>query len=282
MDIDFTKFGYIYRITNLLNSKTYIGQHKIKPNEKLLDYMGSGRIIRQAIYKYGKENFSKELLEYATSKEELDTLERDYIHKEILNSKSEYNIDYSSSSLRFKFKELLITDDDLLNWYFDKNMSYKDIALKLGCSEPSIYNYMKKLREIDERFKNIKHGDNRGRTKGIIPVEAQKISHSIVECENCGLKTTYANHSKHYNACIDKNFIYVNGVKKKKCPINDCDTLIYTKNKTCKEHMEKTNYNSIKTPESLKKAGIATSHKRWHVNRDIVNPSCPLCQSLVE
>jgi len=163
MDIDFTKYGYIYRMTNLVNGKTYIGQHKIKSNEKFLDYMGSGRIIRQAIHKYGKENFSKEILEYAINKEELDILEKSYIHKEILNSKSEYNIEYSSSSLQFKFKELLINDNDLLNWYFDKNMSYKDIALKLGCSEPSIYRYMNKFRKSDERFKNIKHGDNRGK-----------------------------------------------------------------------------------------------------------------------
>lgn len=40
---------YIYRITNLINGKTYIGQHKYK---KIKDtYMGSGKILKNAIKK---------------------------------------------------------------------------------------------------------------------------------------------------------------------------------------------------------------------------------------
>lgn len=290
MDIDYTRYGYIYRITNMVNNKTYIGQHKIKPKEKFLDYMGSGRIIRQAIHKYGKEKFSKEILEYAKNKEELSNLEKMYIHEELLNNKSEYNIEYSSSSLKLKFKELLIDDDDLLSWYFDRNMSYKDIALKLGCSEPSIYNYMKKLREIDERFKNIKHGDNRGKKSGFTPEErakAVKSSKLKVKCENCGHPISKINYPKHYNVCIDENFTYVDGVKKKKCPVDNCDTLIYTKNKTCKEHHIKNlkkstldGMNSIKNYESCKLGAISANHVRWHVKRDIVNPNCPLCNPL--
>ena len=45
---------YIYRITNLINNKTYIGQHKYK---KINDYyMGGGKNIKRAIKKYGREN----------------------------------------------------------------------------------------------------------------------------------------------------------------------------------------------------------------------------------
>ena len=45
----------IYETTNLINGKTYIGQHEYK---KLYDgYLGSGKILKQAIKKYGKENF---------------------------------------------------------------------------------------------------------------------------------------------------------------------------------------------------------------------------------
>ncbi len=52
----------IYKITNLINSKIYIG----KDSKNNPDYMGSGVYIRRAIKKYGIENFTKEIVEYCT------------------------------------------------------------------------------------------------------------------------------------------------------------------------------------------------------------------------
>ena len=81
----------IYRITNKLNGKTYIGQHKYK---KLNDnYMGSGIHIKRAIKKYGKENFAKEILYSRIQyKETADDMERFAIAKERVLGKAEYNI----------------------------------------------------------------------------------------------------------------------------------------------------------------------------------------------
>ena len=53
---------YIYKITNNINGKSYIGL-KTKTVEESEDYYGSGKLINQAIDKYGKENFTKEILE---------------------------------------------------------------------------------------------------------------------------------------------------------------------------------------------------------------------------
>lgn len=56
---------YIYKITNKLNGKIYIGQHLVpKYHETFRRYMGSGIAITEAYEKYGKENFDKEIIEY--------------------------------------------------------------------------------------------------------------------------------------------------------------------------------------------------------------------------
>lgn len=74
------EYGYIYKTTNLINGKIYIGQHKAsKFSEK---YMGSGVILKEAFAKYGKENFKVEMIDdTANNAEELNKLEMYYIQK---------------------------------------------------------------------------------------------------------------------------------------------------------------------------------------------------------
>jgi len=56
---------YIYKITNNINGKIYIGQHKQTTTKEKIDrYLGSGILIKKAQDKYGKENFIKEIVEY--------------------------------------------------------------------------------------------------------------------------------------------------------------------------------------------------------------------------
>ena len=82
--------GYIYKTTNLLNQKTYIGQHKAnKFDDK---YLGSGVYLTNAINKYGKENFKVEFICAADTLKELDELEQYYISNLRKNGKCEYNI----------------------------------------------------------------------------------------------------------------------------------------------------------------------------------------------
>jgi len=49
---------YLYKITNLINNKIYIGVH-YSNNIENDNYLESGRYIQQAIKKYGKNNFKR-------------------------------------------------------------------------------------------------------------------------------------------------------------------------------------------------------------------------------
>jgi hypothetical protein len=61
----------IYKTTNLITGKIYVGQDsKNNPN-----YLGSGKYIWNAIKKYGKENFKKEIICGCNSREELNEKE---------------------------------------------------------------------------------------------------------------------------------------------------------------------------------------------------------------
>ncbi len=79
----------IYKTTNKLNGKIYIGQD----TNNNPDYIGSGIMIKKAIKKYGRENFIKEVLEVCIDKETLSDRERYWIHFfDARNPKVGYNI----------------------------------------------------------------------------------------------------------------------------------------------------------------------------------------------
>lgn len=81
---------YIYKITNLLNSKIYIGYHFSIDIEKD-KYMGSGKLIQKAIKKYGKHNFKREILHSVETLVEALEIERNLVNLDFVQNEMTYN-----------------------------------------------------------------------------------------------------------------------------------------------------------------------------------------------
>ena len=126
-------YYFIYKTTNKINGKYYIGMNKTKNIDD--GYLGSGKYFRDALKKYGEENFEREILEYCNSDEEMHNAEARYITEDIVNDKNSYNLklggeggwDYCTK--RLKEKRL---DEDFrkscvlkLKKYYS-NISYED------------------------------------------------------------------------------------------------------------------------------------------------------------
>ena len=77
----------IYKTTNLINGKFYVGQDS-KNNP---EYYGSGNLLKRAIKKHGKQNFIKETLEVCCTQEQLNEREKYWI-KETKARELGYNI----------------------------------------------------------------------------------------------------------------------------------------------------------------------------------------------
>lgn len=71
------KYHFIYKTTNLINNKYYIGMHS---TTNLKDgYLGSGKFLRSSLRKHGKENFKCEILEWCLDREKLIEREKQII-----------------------------------------------------------------------------------------------------------------------------------------------------------------------------------------------------------
>ena len=80
----------IYKTTNLINNKYYIGKHK---THDLNDgYMGSGKYLGYAIAKHGTENFRRDILFECDSEDEMNELERLLVDNDFIAKKCTYNI----------------------------------------------------------------------------------------------------------------------------------------------------------------------------------------------
>jgi hypothetical protein len=84
------QFHCVYLTTNLINGKQYVGDHS---TDDLNDgYLGSGKYLVKAFFKYGKSNFKKEILEQFNTKEEAFIAQEKYIQQHNTLNPNGYNL----------------------------------------------------------------------------------------------------------------------------------------------------------------------------------------------
>jgi len=79
---------HIYKTTNTITGKFYVGKEVGYKNY----YLGSGKLLKQAIKKHGKESFIKETLEHCDTVEQLNEREQYWITKLDALSNQGYNM----------------------------------------------------------------------------------------------------------------------------------------------------------------------------------------------
>jgi hypothetical protein len=84
------RYNCIYRVTNTVNGKTYIGKHE---TDDLDDgYLGSGTLLKRAIRCHGRDAFSKEILFCYDNVAEMDAKEAEIVTEEYVRSTENYNL----------------------------------------------------------------------------------------------------------------------------------------------------------------------------------------------
>lgn len=83
-------YYFVYKTTNLVNGKIYIGKHKTTNIDD--GYIGSGKLLKKAIEKYGIHSFKREILEFFDTDEQCCLYENLLVTKEFCDREDTYNL----------------------------------------------------------------------------------------------------------------------------------------------------------------------------------------------
>ena len=204
---------YIYKITNKINGKIYIGQHKQTTIKENVDrYLGSGILIKKAQDKYGKENFTKEIVEYCN---EEDVNDREVYWIRFYNSitPNGYNITKGGQNAATTQGAVVYNNGKELK-YVKKGeqppAGFVKGALDLGVE------WRRSCSKANKGINNVGHVPwNKGKTKKdkIVQINAERsqkttIEQGILKGENNPRALTY-----HVISPIGEDFIIIGGIK---------------------------------------------------------------------
>lgn len=83
-------YHILYKTTNTITGKCYVGAHS---TDDLNDgYLGSGQQIKDAIKKYGKQSFVREVLEHFDTRDAAFVREEEIVTEDFIKEDSNYNM----------------------------------------------------------------------------------------------------------------------------------------------------------------------------------------------
>lgn len=89
------KFHFIYKTTNLLSGRYYIGMHSTNDLDDA--YLGSGTYLRRSLNKHSKENHKREILEFCKTRKELKSREQEIVNLNEIAKKDCMNLKVGGS-----------------------------------------------------------------------------------------------------------------------------------------------------------------------------------------
>ena len=142
--------NYIYKITNTLNNKVYIGQSN-DPNKRWIDHKYYARkkpvqYIHRAMIKYGIENFSFEIIasSWSNNQKNIDDLETDLIQKyDSRNSEKGYNIAPGGSDAWNKKNFTSEQEQEIIKLYTVDQLNQEEIGKLMNCCKALILKVLK-------------------------------------------------------------------------------------------------------------------------------------------
>ena len=168
----------IYKITNLLNGKIYIGQ-SVHIERRWQEHCqpSASSLIAKAIKKYGKENFKFEVLVEMTSEEikDLDEVEQYYIQYYNCTTPNGYNVVVSNETAHTNFNVLNQSQcEQIVNLLINSDLTFEEIASRFQVNRRTI--------------NRINNGYTHRFTNLTYPLRNTKKEKQYHYCVDCGAK----------------------------------------------------------------------------------------------
>jgi len=116
---------YIYETTNKIDGKKYIGRRSTNNNPYEDTYLGSGKVLKRAINKYGRENFTKNIICLCNSFCELKVMEENILRLyDVASDQMYYNLNNSSSGFDYGENNVMKQPEISVKVAGEKNGNY--------------------------------------------------------------------------------------------------------------------------------------------------------------